>query len=79
MCDVSKLQAGLIGWNDPYAGYDSHNVLSDLAKTSDEAEKPIFSKVVYWQRPQSKAEEVEEEENYAARESFSSHLFPFLT
>jgi hypothetical protein len=78
VCDVSKLDPELLGWNDPYLGIDAHNLILDVPGL---AEKPIFSKVHHWPRVDLQAEDVPEEEeeaNYQARESFLGHLFPFL-
>ena len=75
VCDVSKLDPELLGWNDPFLGIDAHNVLWDIPGL---AEKPIFSTVHHWPRPERKTEDVIEPTSYQPRESILGHLFPFL-
>lgn len=76
VCDVSKLDLELLGWNDPYLGIDAHCVLLDIPGL---IEKPIFSKVHHWPRPKGENMEVVEEPRNQPRESILGRLFPFLT
>ena len=34
LCDVDKIDDGYVGWNDPYNGYDHHNMIFDIPKVA---------------------------------------------
>ena len=34
LCDVDKIDHGYVGWNDPYNGYDHHNMIFDIPKVA---------------------------------------------
>ena len=35
LCDVDKIDDGYVGWNDPYKGYDPHNMIFDVPKVAE--------------------------------------------
>ena len=34
ICDVDKIDHGYVGWNDPYNGYDHHNMIFDVPRVA---------------------------------------------
>lgn len=55
VCDISSIDPGLIGWNDPYRGHDHHNVLEDVPGLM--GKQDVFSMVKDWPDPTVKNEE----------------------
>jgi len=53
LCDTSDIEDKLIGWEDWYRGYRTHNVLYDLPGLSEK--ENLFSKVKQWLPPGMKA------------------------
>ena len=35
LCDVDRIDDGYVGWNDPYKGYDHHNMIFDVPKVAE--------------------------------------------
>ena len=78
ICDVSKLDPEVLGWNDPYLGIDYHCVLQDIPGLE---RKQVFSTVHHWPAPSQKEEEPVEEPRSMSpprRESVLGHLFALL-
>lgn len=48
LCDITNIERGLVGWNDPDENFGEHNVVYDLDVFMEDGKGSLFSSISHW-------------------------------